>query len=355
MALLARRSRRGEPESVPAESAVPVIPSLGNGVSVPITAEEYPAILESLRATALPDAGSDFLVDWMGVRTRIAMLPWAPRELAGTVSHDLPIPDDGYRSEDSEYAALAVALSTARHTFRIVEAGAGWAPWAVAGVVVARRLGLAAHGLAVEADPVKADWAQQHAHDNDLTLERIEGSPEHIADVLATPQTVDLRLVVAAVWHEATTLQFPLVDAEDMGAAVWTLPGTDVDYRGAHVGHRDVSSVRMRDLLQDDRLTDLLHVDVQGLEFELLSATAGDIQDHTRLMNVGTHSRWNEGMLQDFFLRRGWGLRIDQPCTAVFTMTHPTLPGFTVQDGNQLYENPFLMQQSVAGVEALHA
>jgi hypothetical protein len=99
----------------------------------------------------------------------------------------------------------------------------------------------------------------------------------------------------------------------------------------------------MRDLLLDNQLTDLLHVDVQGLEYELLSATAGDVQDCTRLMNVGTHSRWNEGMLQEFFLSRGWGLRIDQPCKAHFIMTHPTLPGFTVQDGNQLYENPFVM------------
>jgi len=340
MALLARRSRRDEPEHHP---VTPSIPSLGNGVSVPIAPADYPVLLESMRATTLPSANTEFHVDWMGVRTRISMLPWAPAELAGTVTPMLPIPDDGYRSEDSEYVALGLALATARHTFRIVEVGAGWAPWAVAGLVVARRMGLAAKGIAVEADPIKVQWALQHADDNSLSTELVEGSPTKIAEAMAVPQTANLRIVAAAVWHEATVLQFPLVDAEDMGAAVWTLPGTDVDYRGAHVSHRDVSSVRMHDLLVDDQLTDLLHVDVQGLEFELLSATAGEVQDHTRLMNVGTHSRWNEGMLQDFFLRRGWGLRIDEPCKAHFTMTHPTLPGFTVQDGNQLYENPFVM------------
>jgi len=336
----ARRARR---ESVEPEVVAPTIPSLGNGVSVPIAPDEYPLLLESMRAATLPSADDEFLVDWMGVRTRISMLPWAPTELVGTVSTELPIPDDGYRSEDSEYAALGAALLSARHTFRIVEVGAGWAPWAVAGLVVARRMGLAAKGIAVEADPVKAAWAQQHADDNRVSVERIEGTPQEIATALAVPQVTDLRLVVAAVWYEATILQFPLVSADDMGAAVWTLPGTDVDYRGAHVPHRDVPSVTMRDLLLDDQLTDLLHVDVQGLEYELLSATAGEVQDHTRLMNVGTHSRWNEGMLQEFFLSRGWGLRIDQPCKAHFTMTHPTLPGFTVQDGNQLYENPFVM------------
>jgi hypothetical protein len=70
---------------------------------------------------------------------------------------------------------------------------------------------------------------------------------------------------------------------------------------------------------------------------------AGAVQDCTRLMAVGTHSRLSEGRLQEFFLSRGWGLLIDAPCTAHFTMTHPTLSGFTVQDGNQLWENPFVM------------
>ena len=76
------------------------------------------------------------LIDWMGVRTRIPMLPWAPSDLAGTVSTALPIPDDGYRSEDVEYAALARALhGVSDHPVRVVEVGAGWAPWAMAAMV----------------------------------------------------------------------------------------------------------------------------------------------------------------------------------------------------------------------------
>ena len=317
---------------------------------MPIVPADYPVLLESLRAEGLPPDEDGLLVDWSGVRTRVAMLPWAPPELAGTTSTALPIPDDGYRSEASEYAALARALRSARGTFRIVEAGAGWAPWAVAGIVIGRRLGLQAQGVAVEADPDKAQWAMQHARDNNVSVELISGTPDEIAAVLGTPQQVELRVVQAAVWHERTTLQFPVLDGDDMGGAVWTLPGTDVDYRGAHVAHRDVPSVAMRDLLgpvgPGAPLVDLLHVDVQGLEFALLSATAGDVQDRTRLMAVGTHSRLTEGQLQDFFLSRGWGLLIDEPCTSVFTMTHPTLQGFTVQDGNQLYENPFVIERA---------
>ena len=327
---------------VPADGPVPV-PSLGNGLTVPIATTDYPALLETLRCADLPAAGTDYYVDWDGVRTRVAMLPFAPADLAGQVSTRLPIPDDGYRSEDSEYVALAQALATAVDTFRIVEIGAGWAPWSVAGIVQARRRGLRAHAIAVEADKHRADWAVQHALDNDVSVQLITGDPEEIRGELAREWgDVELRVVRAAGWHTTTTLKFPDLDEGDMGGAVWTLPGSDVDYRGAHLTHHVVPTVSVADLLRDDMRTDLLHIDVQGVEFDLLEPVSDVVQSNVRLMAVGTTDRLTEGRLQQHFLPRGWGLSIDAPCSAVFTMTHPTLAGFTVQDGLQLWENPFL-------------
>jgi FkbM family methyltransferase len=319
------------------------VPSLGNGIARPLKSERIAELLETLRLAELPEPGNEFHVDWSGIRTRVDMLPWAPGELAGTVSEALPIPDDGYRSEDVEYAALALALERASGTFRIVEVGAGWAPWAVSGIVYARRRGLRARGIAVEADPTRAGWALQHAADNDVAARLITGTPEEIATAVSAPQgDIELLVVEAAGWHTTTTLQFPDIDASDMGAAVWTLPGTDVDYRGAHLSHHEVPAVSMQALLDGATQTDLLHIDVQGVEFELLEPSSDVVQRHTRLMAVGTTDRLVEGRLQQYFLARGWGLLVDQPCTANFFMTHPTLSGFTVQDGNQLWENPFL-------------
>jgi hypothetical protein len=322
---------------------VPAVPSLGNGLARPITPDRVVELLESVRSSDLPDAASEFLVDWSGIRTRVAMLPWAPAELAGTTSTALPIPDDGYRSEDVEYASLAEAVATAAETFRVVEVGAGWAPWAVSGIVYARRRGLRASGIAVEADPVRADWAMQNAADNGVSARLITGSPAEIATALESPHgDVELLVLLAAGWHTTTVLQFPDIDDSDMGAAVWTLPGTDVDYRGAHLSHHDVSAVSLEVLLAGSTRTDLLHVDVQGVEFDLLRPMSDAIQSSVRLMAIGTTDRLAEGQLQQHFLARGWGLLIDDPCTAEFVMTHPTLSGFTVQDGTQLWENPFL-------------
>ena len=285
------------------------------------------------------------------------MLPWAPSELAGTVSTALPIPDDRYRSEDVEYAALARALQgISNHRVRVVEVGAGWAPWAVAAMVHAKQRDLPGVAVAVEADPRKCRWAVQHAEDNSIPVSAVSGKPRQLVkrlrEALAHGDETGQHLVVvqAAAWVETGTVEFPEAPVDDMGTAVWTLPGTDVDYRGAHLAHSQIPAIAIAELLEsicssgtDAAPVDLLHIDVQGVEFELLQATAGAVQDHTRLMAVGTHNRWSEGQLQYFFLERGWGLLIDSPCTAHFTMTHPTLSGFTEQDGIQLYENPFVL------------
>jgi len=333
------------------------VPSLGNGVSVPIPDSQFPALLEGLRIATVQEPDEHFLVDWMGVRTRIPMLPWAPDELAGTVSTSLPIPDDGYRSEDFEYAALARALQgTADHTLRIVEIGAGWAPWAVAGLVRAHQHEQPGIAFAIEADPRKCDWARQHAADNSIPTATVDGKasklPKRLRSVVEDWSGIGQLLVVieAAAWHETTTVDFPSAPVDDMGTAVWTLPGTDVDYRGAHLRHQSIPAIAIEELVtsirgagSDSAVIDLLHVDVQGVEFDLLRDCAREIQENTRLMAVGTHNRLSEGQLQYFFLERGWGLLIDKPCKATFTMTHPTLSGFTDQDGMQLWENPFVL------------
>lgn len=323
----------------------PRILSLGNGVTVPLAPDDYPPILESLRTRSSIQPAPEFHADWMGVRTRIAMLPWAPQELVNTVSHELPIPDDGYRSEAEEYVGLALALERAVDNFQIIEVGAGWAPWVVSGLVGAKERGLKARGIAVEAHPEHARWAIQHAQDNGIDVDFIEGTDTEIIEAFRQ-STATMSVLLAAGWHENTVLEFPDVDGMDMGLAVCTMPDSGTDYRGAHLKHREVTAIRLHDLFDAlaNPMIDLLHIDVQGVEFELLNKEATTVQDHAKLMAVGTHSRLAEGQLQDFYLERGWGIIIDEPCKAIFTMTHPTLAGFTVQDGFQLYENPFLLK-----------
>ena len=311
---------------------------LGNGLHVPIRPEWVVPILQRLRADDKPEHEREFRVDWAGIRTRITMLPWAPTELAGTTSDRLPVPTDGYRSEAEEYVGLALSLTNERASYRIVEVGAGWAPWAVMGVSLAKRLGKSAVGIAVEADLTRAGWAMQHARDNAIAPEQISGTSAEIAEQL-TGASAELRVVQAACWHERTTLRFPVLTEDDMGGAVSTDDQSRMDYRGAFFDHVDVPTVTLESLIGADEPTDLLHIDLQGRELDVILPNLELLAQKVRFLAVGTHNRYVEGMLQDQLLKREWALLMESPCTTHFDGVKPSLTGFTTQDGNQLYAN----------------
>ena len=313
--------------------------AFGNGLHRPVGTAQYADLLEGIRLEPLPSHDDTFRVDWMGVRTRLSMMPWTPEHLHIDVYPGLPIPTDMYRSEAEEYVGLALSVLNDRPHYRVVEIGAGWAPWAVAGIVVARHLGKTAFGIAVEADATRAGWAMQHAADNDIDAVLIEGTSAEIREQVSTHSTTKELLVIrAACWFDEATLRFPVLDGMDMGGAVTPERQPATDYRGAPITHVDVSTVRLATLLGNEP-TDLLHVDLQGRELDVLLPEFEAIEKYVRLLAVGTHDRLIEGQLQNQLLRREWGLLIDSPSTCVFDGTRPSLAGFTVQDGIQLYAN----------------
>lgn len=338
MALTWRR-RQPEPEQPPQPTTVQMY---GNGLHLPLGDDGIEQVLERIRTADTPPHDDVFLVDWAGIRTRIGMLPWAPQELAGTMSTQLPIPDDGYRSEAAEYAAVALSIVNERDTYRIVEVGAGWAPWAVMGVALARRMGKQARGVAVEADAERAGWAMQHAADNGVDASLIGGTPEQIASTFSADGAA-LRVVNAACWTDERILRFPVLDEGDMGGAATAddvpLDDLGMDYRGAHLRHIEVPSVTLATLLAGDEPTDLLHIDLQGIELDVILPNLELIAQKVRFLAVGTQHRYIEGVLMEALLSREWALLVESPSTAVFDGVKPTLGGFTVQDGNQLYAN----------------
>lgn len=314
--------------------------AFGNGLHRPIGAAEYAGLLDSIRLDPLPPHDDTFRVDWMGVRTRLAMMPWTPEHLHVDVHPELPIPTDMYRSEAEEYVGLALSLLNDRPHHRVIEIGAGWAPWAVAGIVVARHLRKTAFGIAVEADHTRANWAMQHAADNNIDAVLIEGTSAEIRQqVAAYAKTKEMLVVRAACWFEETTLRFPVLDEKDMGGAVTPEQQPATDYRGALIAHIDVPTVTLATLLEGEP-TDLVHVDLQGRELDVLLPNLEAVERHVRILAIGTHDRFIEGQLQNQLLQREWGILIDSPSTCVFDGVRPSLAGFTVQDGNQLYANP---------------
>jgi len=314
-------------------------PMFGNGLHLPVTPDMIPGILEGIREGDLPDHGTEFHVDWAGIRTRIPMLTWVPKRFAGTTNPKAPIDSDGYRSDADEYIALTLSLTSQTETYRVVELGSGHAPWAVMGIVCARRLGKIASGIAVEADARRASWAVQHAQDNGVSAELVAGTPDEIATRLNAPTACELLVVQAAIWTARQFVRFPVLDRDDMGGAANAEVQPEMDYRGAHPDHIEVPAITLRDVLTSQHPTDLLHVDLQGQEADVLIPEQELIAQRVRTMVVGTHNRLVEGLIQQAFLGTEWALLMEAPSTAFFDGVKPTLTGFTTHDGTQVWAN----------------
>ena len=317
----------------------------GNSKQEQLNSEQYPEYLEMLRApkSFLRNSNDDFLVDWSGVRTRIPMLPWAPQKLRGKVSTKIPIPDDGYRSESEEYVALSVAIMNSGDNFNVVEIGAGWSPWVASGASIAKRMGKKVKGVSVEADASRCKWAVQHMIDNNLRPHLIEGDVNLVEQQLSEswPDAADVLVINAAIWQDFSTLSFPALSDLDMGGAVSASRNThQIDYRGVSIDHIDVPTCTFDSITELVSSIDLLHIDVQGAEYELIEHAVDKIEESVTFMLVGTHSRLIEGRIQELLLSRGWSLLIDEPSGSIFNGARPSLAGFTYRDGVQLWNIP---------------
>jgi FkbM family methyltransferase len=293
------------------------------------------ALFESFR-TAAVEASPGFVVDFLGVRTRIDFVPWA-RALNGQRLLDPPVPDDSLRAEAIEYFALLSALrASSGPSFALVELGASYGPWICAAAVVARRLGKSRVSLvAIEASSTMVAMIPQHLADNGI------GTNAGPADVPGACE-FQIRILHGAVWTDETTLYFPrTLDASDNGSQA-TTAAVSVDYIGRSVESEAVTAVTLARALDGIELVDLLHVDIQGSEASVVPANVALLGARVRRLYIGTHSRWIDGLMMKTMHEAGWTLVRERPCRLAFSADKPTLEGMTTRDGGQLWLNPAL-------------
>jgi hypothetical protein len=84
------------------------------------------------------------------------------------------------------------------------------------------------------------------------------------------------------------------------------------------------------------QMIDLLHIDIQGAEFDYVTGNFPAIEAHVRRVLIGTHSRLIEGQLTGWFLDRGWTLEMDRPVIITLSAGKPV----TQIDGVQLWAHP---------------
>jgi len=280
-------------------------------------------------ATETAMVNEAWIIDGFGVKTLRECVPFADSSEFNKSALQFPLPDDGFHAEGIEYVALLDAVSNFAPSgrFCMAELGAGWGPWLAMAGVITRRMGVQeVHLVGVEASKARFELMQRHMAVNGL----LGGSG------------LTCRLEQAAIWHTGEMVSFPVDDLEDLGAAATplTMAVGSQDYRGRQTEFECVPAMTLQQLFAESETCDFLHIDVQGVEFELLASSSKWWSENVKAILVATHSRELEGKIIRLFSDEGWLLRREKPCR----FTNERLQGGSVSatycDGAQYWVHP---------------
>lgn len=253
--------------------------------------------------------------DFIGTRTdALFRKGWAPHAAVAGAQTQPPYPPANEHYFD--WVATLTAVDRASGTFRMAELGAGWAPW-LARAALAARQRPAIHRLelvAVEADQTHFDWVGQHFEANG-----IRGSGVHC--------------LLGAIAAQAGTIRFPKVDNPDENYGAST--------RAVRAGteYVEVTAYTLEQVL--DRFTgpvDLVHVDIQGAEYDVLPAAMPLLRSHVKSIMIGTHiSLEHHRQMDNLFQREGWRQMFNFDRNALYQTSFGDVQ---FGDGFLLFENP---------------
>jgi len=242
----------------------------------------------------------------------------------------------------------SVVLAKDRYT--MFELGAGYGRWAVCAAMAARQKGIEDVRLTlVEAEPCHVEWLHEHLANNSVETKNVEivgaalgASDDEILFYVGTPD--DAVVSKADYWYGQSVIKpherlahgiFALKPAFSLG----TYHGRNVIELESGWKAIAVPQKALAPLLLKHETIDLMDLDVQGLEFNVLSTAASEINERVRRVHIGTHGRDIEDQLRALFSGLGWTCIRNYPCGSM-TETPYGLVEFV--DGIQAWINPGL-------------
>jgi FkbM family methyltransferase len=266
-------------------------------------------------------AGS--LVDFLGIRTGVECFE-APTEtpiLAADRFETSYYP--ALDEETFEWIDVIAAVRDARDSFVMVELGAGWGRWLMRSVGVLRRLGkgIPFHLVGVEAEPMHFQWLGKHFRDNGV-------------DPAAH------TLINAAVAGADGEVPFATGHAREWyGQRMVDAPIDFASYGFDAVEVVTTPAISLRTLLRGIERVDLIDMDIQGAEFDVVSAAIDILNAKVRRMHIGTHGTGIENDLRALLANERWGCVNDYPCGAESDTPYGRVE---FADGVQTWVNPRL-------------
>lgn len=244
-------------------------------------------IFAEFQAVAVEADGAS-VYDFLGVGTQTRFKKgwekFAP-DAGTTYRPKLPVLNEHYL----DWVVVLESVARARGTYRVVELGAGWGTWSSAALAACRQNPdiVSVEAVAVEADLTHWNWMKDHFARNRFPADGV-------------------HLIHGAVGAGSGEISFPVIDnpEEDYGASTRNRSAAEyVTVRAYTIG----------EIL--DRLTgpaDFMHVDIQGVEYDVLPAAMDLLNDRVKAVLVGTHisSEHHHSMVK-LFTEAGWRIRMN--------------------------------------------
>lgn len=238
-----------------------------------------------------------------------------------------------------EMGAILEAVLCAREQFCMIELGAGVGPWTASAAQAISRLNpIPRYFVSVEAEPERYLWLNDNLHANGL-------APDEFSAIHAA---------VFPSHRKHETVYFPSGAPLFAGHRVLptTLDELPLERREKQIeyaGRREtavmarVPTTSLTDILtkHSGRLFDIAHIDVQGLEYEVLEDSIVHVSSQIRALAIGTHGRDIEKKLHSLLDAAGWTCLISLNTQCVNRVGEIDVD-LTNLDGFQHWVNPGL-------------
>ena len=227
-------------------------------------------------------APAGFDVDFLGQVTALSFIDGATD--AARMKDRMAWPSyPQINDEIFEWRSLLSAVISARGSFTMVEAGAGYGRWLVAGALAARQKALSTTLVGIEAEPTHFDWLKAHVAANGIA-------------------SADCRLINAPVAGS----QREVIFAGGRPLQWWGQAIVGSVAEAGDANPMPMISIALTEILAPLPHVDLVDMDIQGAELEVVTATTRALDQKIKRVHISTHSPVIEAGLRDLFSSLGW-------------------------------------------------
>ncbi len=203
-----------------------------------------------------------------------------------------------------EWLDICETVDLAKDQYTFVELGAGFGRWSVIAYGIAALLrSLKCNLILVEAEPTHVLWAKEHLTMNNIPRESYKlfsGAVDRCSGYVWFAEGKP------SAWYGQSIIENqsrPIMKARikkflqrygyASGVSIWE-------------GHQPVRSYSLSRILKSAKQVDLIHMDIQGKEYEVLEAALAEVTRKVRRVHIGTHSNLIEKNLRELMNSAGW-------------------------------------------------